>query len=115
VGSSTGDIHYGAERQFQHFPFGEGVPSKNFGQITTKAEVGWRTSIDVTYFCAKYGGPMAGFCYALILLVDNLRLLIGNFTVILLSLITGLIILAALIGFNRYLEVWARKKFGPYA
>jgi tetrahydromethanopterin S-methyltransferase subunit E len=115
IGSSTGDVHYGAERQFQQYPFGEGVPSKNFGHITIKAEAGWRTSADITYFCAKYGGPMAGLCYGLILLLDNLRLLAGNFTTSLVGLAFGGLIIAGLFATNRYLEKNARKKFGAYA
>jgi len=114
VGSSTGDVHYGAEREFQQFPFGEGVPSKNFGNITVKAELGWRTSIDCVYYCAKYGGPISGFCYGLILLLDNLRLLVGNFTTSIIGVVVGAAIILLLIVTNRYLEVRARRKFGPY-
>ena len=114
IGSSTGDVHYGAERQFQHYPFGEGVPSKNFGHITIKAEAGWRTSADITYFCSRYGGPMAGLCYGSILFLDNIRLLVGNFAGSLMGLLFGVIIIVGLFAINRFLEVTSRRKFGPY-
>lgn len=115
IGSSTGDVHYGAEREFQHYPFGEGVPTKNFGHITTRGELGWRTSVDVVYFCAKFGGPLSGLCYGLILLLDDLRLLVGSYSTVYVGLIFGVAIIIGLIVVNRYLEVNAWRKFGAYA
>ena len=116
IGSSTGDLHYGAEREFQHTPFGEGVPMKYYGYITVRAELGVRTSIDVVWFCAKLGGVMTGLTYGLILLLDNFRLLTGNlFANIAINMVIGVIVLALLFALNRYIEVWSRKKFGPYS
>ncbi|MEM0083008.1 MAG: tetrahydromethanopterin S-methyltransferase subunit E [Candidatus Nezhaarchaeales archaeon] len=115
IGSSTGDVHYGAEREFQHAPYGEGVPMGLHGYITVKAEVGYRMSMDVAYFCAKYGGPLTGFTYGTIILLDNLRLFIGNvMNNVAMNVAIGATILVIIILFNRYLEKWARNKFGPY-
>ena len=65
IGSSTGDVHYGAEREYQQYPFGGGIPVAIHGDITRKAELGARNSMDVVYFCAKYGGPVTGFAFGL--------------------------------------------------
>jgi len=116
IGSSTGDVHYGAEREFQHAPYGEGIPMGLHGYITVRAEVGYRTSMDVAYFCAKYGGPMTGLTYGTIIMLDNVRLFVGNVLQnVVVNVAIGAIIVVVLILLNRYLEVWARKKFGPYA
>jgi tetrahydromethanopterin S-methyltransferase subunit E len=47
IGSSTGDVHYGAEREYQQYPFGGGIPVAIHGDITRNAELGARNSIDV--------------------------------------------------------------------
>ncbi|MEM0217410.1 MAG: tetrahydromethanopterin S-methyltransferase subunit E, partial [Candidatus Nezhaarchaeales archaeon] len=97
-------------------PYGEGVPMGLHGYITVKAEVGYRMSMDVAYFCAKYGGPLTGFTYGMIILLDNLRLFIGNImNNVVVNVAIGATILVILIIFNRYLERWARNKFGPYS
>ena len=115
IGSSTGDVHYGAEREFQHAPYGEGIPMGLHGYITVKAEVGYRTSMDMAYFCAKYGGPLTGLAYGMILLLDNFRLFIGNLlNNVVVNVVIGVAILVVLVLLNRYLEKWARMKFGPY-
>ena len=46
IGSSTGDVHYGAEREYQKYPFGGGVPVANHGDIDVKAEYGLRNGMD---------------------------------------------------------------------
>lgn len=115
IGSSTGDVHYGAEREFQHAPYGEGIPMGLHGYITVKAEVGYRTSMDMAYFCAKYGGPLTGLAYGMILLLDNFRLFTGNLlNNVVVNVVIGVAILVVLVLLNRYLEKWARMKFGPY-
>ena len=40
IGSSTGDVHYGAEREYQQYPFGGGIPVAIHGDITRNAELG---------------------------------------------------------------------------
>jgi tetrahydromethanopterin S-methyltransferase subunit E len=115
IGSSTGDVHYGAEREFQHALYGEGIPMGLHGHITVRAEVGYRMSMDVAYFCAKYGGPLSGFTYGMIILLDNFRLLAGNvLSNVVVNVAIGIAAAVTLILINRYLEVWARRKFGPY-
>ena len=115
IGSSTGDVHYGGERLYQHTVYGEGVSTKHYGNITVKAELGWRNSIDSVWFCTKYGSMMAGLCYGLILLFDNFRIFLGNiYGQVLLNVGVGLIIVLMLFLANRWIEVWARRKFGPY-
>lgn len=122
IGSSVGDVHYGTERLFQHLTFGEGIAMKDYGNIDVKAELGYRTSADIDHFCAKLAGPLTGFCFALIILFDNLtcRLTLGlplltfGIPLVILSVIVGVIALILLFFANRIIEVWARKKFGPY-
>ena len=46
IGSSTGDVHYGAEREFQQFEFGTGLNASNSGNIVRYAESGIRDSFD---------------------------------------------------------------------
>lgn len=77
IGSSTGDIHYGAEREFQDRPFGEGKRVVYHGKITRYAGCGVRTQKDIAYFCAKYGGPITGLTFGLIILFESWRSLIG--------------------------------------
>ena len=115
IGSSTGDEHYGCEREFQKIPFGEGVPLKHYGNIVVKAELGYRSNIDIVWFCAKFGGPVSGFCYGLIVLFDNFRLFLGNiYNMIAVNMVVGVVIILILAFTNRRFEVWARRKFGPY-
>ena len=40
MGSAVGDVHYGAERQYQYKPFGMGLPAAQSGKIVQKGEVG---------------------------------------------------------------------------
>ncbi|MDP3065736.1 MAG: tetrahydromethanopterin S-methyltransferase subunit E [Methanobacteriaceae archaeon] len=111
IGSSTGDVHYGAEREYQTYPFGGGIPVAIHGDITRNAELGARNSIDVVYFCAKFGGPVTGFCFGLIVFLSFWATIVfgaaGG------VLVTAVIILL-LIYINNRVEVFARNKYGPY-
>ncbi|MGZ7134675.1 MAG: tetrahydromethanopterin S-methyltransferase subunit E [Methanobacterium sp.] len=111
IGSSTGDIHYGGEREYQQYPFGGGIPVAIHGDITRKAELGARNSLDVVYFCAKFGGPVTGLCFGLIVFLSF-------WTTIVWGLLGGtlvlLVILVILIILNNRIEVFARNKYGPY-
>lgn len=111
IGSSTGDVHYGAEREYQHYPFGGGVPVANHGDITTKAELGARNSMDVVNFCAKYGGPVTGFCFGLIVFFSFWTTIVFGIQG---GIIVGLIIVLLLIILNNRIEMFARKNYGPY-
>jgi len=111
IGSSTGDVHYGAEREYQQYPFGGGIPVAIHGDIVTKAEVGARNSIDVANFCSKFGGPLTGFCFgAVVFLSFWVTVVFGIFG----GLIAGFIIVILLIILNERLENFARVQYGPY-
>ena len=126
IGSSTGDIHYGTEREFQDRPFGEGRRVIYHGQICRYGDCGIRTSKDVVAFCAKYGGPATGLTFGLIVLFENWRTVIG----MMLGGLTGaawnpgiaagcgiglgIAVAIVLIVLNTWLVRWARKKYGPF-
>lgn len=111
IGSSTGDVHYGAEREYQHLPFGGGIPVASHGDITRKAELGSRNSIDIVNFCAKFGGPLTGLAFGLIVFLSFWTTIVfGNFW----GIIAGLVIVILLIIMNSRVESFARNAYGPY-
>ena len=121
IGSSTGDVHYGAEREYQKYPFGGGVPVANHGDIDIKAEYGLRNGMDSSYFCSRLGGVLTGICFGLIVFLDGWRGIIGDIlqgenviSASIISVIVGLIIVALMAIANRKVEVFARNKYGPY-
>ncbi|MBA7517796.1 hypothetical protein ES705_09850 [subsurface metagenome] len=80
------------------------------------------------YFCAKYGGPITGLTFGLIILFENWRLLVGmmlggylpniqaaagNMAAII-GIVIGLAIGIALIVGNVVVVKWARKRYGPF-
>ncbi|MEN4006173.1 MAG: tetrahydromethanopterin S-methyltransferase subunit E [Methanobacteriaceae archaeon] len=111
IGSSTGDVHYGGEREYQQYPFGGGVPVAIHGDITRKAELGARNSMDVVYFCAKFGGPVTGMCFGLIVFLSFWTTIVFGLVG---GVIAGIVILILLIIINYKIEVFAREKYGPY-
>lgn len=111
IGSSTGDVHYGAEREYQQHPFGGGIPVALHGDITRKAELGARNNIDVVYFCAKYGGPVTGFTFGLIVFLSFWITIVFGATG---GIIAGIVIVLLLIILNQRIESFARAKYGPY-
>ena len=118
IGSSTGDVHYGAEREFQNVEFGSGLNAANSGNIVRKAESGLRNGIDNSWFCAKFGGPVTGIAFGMTVFLS------GWITVVFdaskseavgwASVIAGAIIVLILIIWNRNIEVAARNSYGPY-
>jgi len=115
IGSSTGDIHYGAEWEFQGYPFGAGLNAANSGDIVSKAEAGLRSSIDNAWFCAKFGGPITGMAFGLTVFLDNWRATIFDpATQGGLVILTGIVIVILFNVYNRILETRARKRYGPY-
>ncbi len=120
IGSSTGDVHYGAEREYQKYPFGGGVPVANQGDIDVKAETGIRNGMDSSYFCSKLGGPLTGLTFGLIVFLDGWRGILGNIlgsdlvTKSAIAIVIGIIIVAITAYINRKIEVYARNKYGPY-
>lgn len=111
IGSSTGDVHYGAEREYQQYPFGGGIPVAIHGDITRNSELGARNSIDVVYFCAKFGGPVTGFAFGLIVFLSFWITIVFGATG---GVVAGLVIVLLLIYINNRIEVFARNKYGPY-
>ena len=111
IGSSTGDVHYGAEREYQQYPFGGGIPVAIHGDVTRKSELGPRNSIDVVYFCSKYGGPVTGFAFGLIVFLSFWITIVFG---VLGGVIAGIVIILLLIIINNRVEVFARSKYGPY-
>ena len=111
IGSSTGDVHYGGEREYQQYPFGGGIPVAIHGDITRKAELGARNNMDVVYFCAKFGGPVTGFCFGLIVFLSFWITIVFGLVG---GVIAGIVILLLLIYINNRIEVFARNKYGPY-
>ena len=74
IGSSTGDVHYGAEREYQTYPFGGGIPVAIHGDITTKAELGARNSIDVVQLLCEVWRTINRFrfrCNSILKLLGN--------------------------------------------
>ncbi|MEA3323792.1 MAG: tetrahydromethanopterin S-methyltransferase subunit E [Euryarchaeota archaeon] len=115
IGSSTGDVHYGAEREFQDFKFGSGLNAADSGNITRFAEAGIRSSLDNAWFCSKFGGPATGVAFGMVVFLDNWRS--TAFAEVLNgwgAVLVGLAIVILLIIYNRQIEKYARKKYGPY-
>jgi tetrahydromethanopterin S-methyltransferase subunit E len=111
IGSSTGDVHYGAESEYQKFDYGGGTPVAIQGDIVTKAPLGAKNSMDVVNFCAKFGGPLTGFCFGLVVFFSFWNTVVfGVYG----GIIVGIIIVILLIIMDNYLEVFARNKYGPY-
>jgi len=111
IGSSTGDVHYGAEREFQDFKFGAGLNAADSGNITRFAEAGIRSSMDNAWFCSKFGGPVTGIAFGMTVFLDNWRsTAFSGWT----AVVAGLVIVILLIIYNRQIETYARKKYGAY-
>jgi tetrahydromethanopterin S-methyltransferase subunit E len=118
IGSSTGDVHYGAERQFQNVEYGSGLNAANSGNIVRKAESGLRNGIDNSWFCAKFGGPVTGLAFGMTVFLS------GWVTAVFdpsrgdaigwVSVLAGVIIVLILILWNRNMEVAARAAYGTY-
>jgi len=120
IGSSTGDVHYGAEREYQKYLFGGGIPVANQGDIDIKAEYGIRNGLDSSYFCSRLGGPLTGLCFGLIIFLDGWRGIVGSIvgsdliTKSVVAILVGLLIVGVAAYVNRKIEVYARNKYGPY-
>ncbi|MBP2030757.1 tetrahydromethanopterin S-methyltransferase subunit E [Methanohalophilus levihalophilus] len=118
IGSSTGDVHYGAEREFQNVEFGSGLNAANSGNIVRKAESGLRNGIDNSWFCAKFGGPVTGIAFGMTVFLSGWITTVFDpskgITAGWLSVIAGAVIVLALVIWNWRIEVSARNAYGPY-
>ncbi|WP_298666389.1 tetrahydromethanopterin S-methyltransferase subunit E [uncultured Methanofollis sp.] len=115
AGSATGNPFYGKERQYQTQNFGAGVPISASGNIVRYAEAGQRSSLDNGWFTAKLGGPASGVCFGLIVFLELWRTVLfesvaGGWG----AIIAGVVIILIFMIIDRYIEVWARKNYGPY-
>ena len=115
AGSATGNPFYGKERQYQTQKFGAGVPIAASGNIVRYAEAGERNSLDNGFFTAKLGGPASGVCFGLIVFLELWRtVLFEKVGAGWGAIIVGIIIILVFTVIDRYIEVWARKNYGPY-
>jgi tetrahydromethanopterin S-methyltransferase subunit E len=117
IGSSVGDVHYGAERQFQNTEFGSGLNTSLSGRIVRKAEAGLRNSIDNVWFCAKFGGPITGIALGMVVFLSGwptTALQPKTIPEYWNAVIVGLIIVILIIIAHRTIEYMVRKTYGPY-
>jgi tetrahydromethanopterin S-methyltransferase subunit E len=118
IGSSTGDVHYGAEREFQSVEFGSGLNAANSGNIVRKGEAGLRNGIDNSWFCAKFGGPVTGLAFGMTVFLSGWITAVFDpaisITMGWLSVVAGAILVLLMIIWNRRIEVAAREAYGPY-
>lgn len=111
IASSTGDVHYGAERLYQHYKFGSGIAISNQGDIDVKGEYGYRNSVDTPYFTLRFGGPVTGLTFGLLIFIDTLSRISGSvWTSVILEFALVAIILIVIV----YLEKYTRDKYGPF-
>lgn len=111
IGSAVGDIHYGAEKLYQNSEFGSGIAVSTNGNITTKSALGSRSSIDVAKFCSKFGGPITGLSFGLVIFLNFwIYLVFGVNT----GLIVSLLIVLLFLLFNVLLERKSRLSYGKY-
>ncbi|HZD43320.1 MAG TPA: tetrahydromethanopterin S-methyltransferase subunit E [Methanomicrobiales archaeon] len=115
AGSATGNPFYGKERQYQSQKFGAGVPISASGNIVRYAEAGERNSLDNGWFSSKLGGPASGVCFGLIIFFELWRTvafedLASGWG----GIIVGVLLILIFAVVDRYVEIWARKNYGPY-
>jgi len=115
MGSAVGDVHYGAERQYQNKPFGAGLAAANSGKIIQKGEAGLRNSIDIAGFCVKHGAPLTGLGLGITVFADLWRhILFIEYLNGWGAMVAGLLIVVLWVIGNRILEMWTRNTYGPY-
>jgi tetrahydromethanopterin S-methyltransferase subunit E len=115
MGSAVGDVHYGAEREYQNKPFGMGLPAAQSGKIVQKGEAGLRNSMDIAGYCVKHGGPLTGFGLGITVFADMWReILFTQFWQGWGAMVAGLLLVLIWVIANRILEMWTRNTYGPY-
>lgn len=114
IGSATGDIHYGAERLYQHYIFGSGIPIAKQGDIDVRGEYGYRNSVDTPYFTMRFGAMVTAFAFGFLIFLDALSRAFdfaGAWTSAIVEL--GMILIIFIV--TVYLEKYTRDRYGPYA
>jgi tetrahydromethanopterin S-methyltransferase subunit E len=115
AGSATGNPYYGKERQYQNQKFGAGVPISASGNIVRYAEAGERNSLDNGFFTHKIGGSASGVCFGLIVFLEIWRtILFEKVSAGWGAIVVGILMILIFTVIDRYIEVWARKNYGPY-
>ncbi|HUL62194.1 MAG TPA: tetrahydromethanopterin S-methyltransferase subunit E [Methanocella sp.] len=115
MGSAVGDVHYGAEREYQNKPFGQGLPAAQSGKIIQKGEAGLRNSIDIAGYCVKHGAPLTGLGLGITVFADLWRHIIFiNYANGWAAMLAGLILVVLWVIFSWIMEVWTRNTYGPY-
>jgi len=115
MGSAVGDVHYGAEREYQNKPFGMGLPAAQSGKIVQKGEAGLRNSIDIAGYCVKHGGPLTGFGLGITVFIDSWReILFTQYWNGWGAMVAGLLLVLIWVIVNRILEMWTRKSYPAY-
>lgn len=111
IGSAVGDIHYGAEKLYQTYEFGSGVPVSNNGNITTISAIGSNSSIDVVYYCSKFAGPLTGLAFGIVIFLSFwITLVFGiNYGLIITFILIGIIVVL-----NYCLEKVSRNRYGKF-
>lgn len=112
IGSSVGDVHYGAEREFQNTEFGSGLNTALSGDIVRKAEAGLRNSIDNVWFCAKFGGPATGIALGFVVFLSSWPTTVIGYKWS--AIIAGFVIVILFAIAHRLVEYNAKNTYGPY-
>jgi len=107
IGSGTGDIHYGAERLYQHYIFGSGIPIEKQGDIDVKGEYGYRNSVDTPYFTLRFGAVVTALAFGMLIFLDSLSR-VFDFAGAWTSVIVELVFIAVLLTLTVYLEKYTR-------
>ena len=115
AGSAVGNPYYGKERQYQNQKFGAGVPISASGNIVRYAEAGERNSLDNGFFTHKIGGSASGICFGLIVFLELWRTVVFEKISPWYAIIVGILMILIFTVVDRYIEVWARKNYGPYS
>jgi len=113
IGSATGDIHYGAERLYQHYIFGSGIAIAQQGDIDVKGEYGYRNSVDTPYFTLRFGAMVTAFAFGMLIFLDGFSR-VFDFAGAWTSVVIEVVFISILLIITVYLEKYTRDKYGPY-
>lgn len=108
IGSATGDVHYGAERLYQHYIFGSGIPIAKQGDIDVKGEYGYRNSVDTPYFTMRFGAMVTALAFGMLVFMDAFSRSF-DFAGIWSSVIIETLVIAIIFMITVYLERYSRK------
>ncbi|HYA33814.1 MAG TPA: tetrahydromethanopterin S-methyltransferase subunit E [Candidatus Bathyarchaeia archaeon] len=111
VGAGIGDVHLGTERYFQDRPYGSGISASHSGSVVRKAESGLRSSIDCAWFCSKFGGPLTGLAFGLVVYLNFWKdIIVTGWW----SAVAGVGMIIIFIAMDLCLEKYSRTRYGPY-